>query len=437
MVTTPDSPDGPDGPDGNATAPEVLGASALAAFRTLVLADEALQARLGAIDRPDRYVAEAVAVAAAHGIALAAEAIGDAILPIGRPKPDPIMLDRWPPRGWLPIRAVETDAALAFDWAWFGARALDAPFYEEMIGRFAPRPFNRMFRVRTDLATLVDTRDAAAGPAPAGFIHHMSRCGSTLVAQMLGADPRHVVLCEPAPLDAVVRWALRSGALRSGGPRSGAPPDDQVAALRAIVAALGRDRSGRTRRVVFKLDSWHAVALPLFRAAFPATPWVFLYRDPVEILVSQRRQRGIHTVPGLLPASIVDIAGGADMAADRYTACVLTRIGEAVLDQSPPDQPPPRHGPSARGLLVNYAEMPDAIIDRIAPHFGFVPDTAQRAAMRQVATRDAKAPERRFTSDTAAKRRDAGPEIEAARALIDPVYVQLEALRTSSEFSRP
>lgn len=411
------------------SAGQAIGAQALAAFQALVLADEALQARLGAIERPDRYVADAAAVAAEHGIALAAETIGDAILPMGRPKPAAIMLDRWPPRGWLPIRAVETDAAPAFhsafdpafepvfDWAWFGVQTLNAPFYGDMIRRFATRPFNRMFPVRTDPATLVDASDAAAGPAPAGFIHHMSRCGSTLVAQMLGADPRHVVLSEPAPLDAVVRWALRSGV----------PLDDQVAALRAIVAALGRDRSGQTRRVVFKLDSWHTLALPLFRAAFPATPWVFLYRDPVEILVSHRRQRGIHTVPGLLPASIVDIVGGAAMTADRYAACVLKRIGEAVLDHWPLDQ-----SPSGGGLLVDYAEMPDAIVERIAPHFGFVPDAAQREAMMQVARRSAKTPDRLFAPDTATKRRDATPEIEAARVLVDPVHARLGALRKGS-----
>ncbi|KQS46267.1 MULTISPECIES: sulfotransferase family protein [unclassified Sphingomonas] len=399
-------------------ADTAIGASPLAAFRTLVLADDTLQARLGAIERPDRYITDAIALAAAHGIPLEADAIRDAILPMGRPKPPPITLDRWPPRGWLPIHAVETGAAPAFDWAWFGAQALDAPFYGDMIRRFTARSFNRMFRVRTDLATLVDGRDAVIGPVPAGFIHHMSRCGSTLVAQMLGADPHHVVLSEPAPLDAVVRWALQSET----------PRDDQVTALRAVVAALGRDRSGQTRRVVFKLDSWHAVALPLFRAAFPETPWVFLYRDPVEILVSQQRQRGIHTVPGLLPASIVDIAGGAAMAADRYAACVLKRIGEAVLDHWPLD-----HSPSGGGLLVDYAEMPDAVVDRIAPHFGFVPDAGQRAAMMQVATRDAKAPDRRFTPDTTAKRRDATPEIEAARVLVDPVHARLETLRKASK----
>jgi hypothetical protein len=197
------------------------------------------------------------------------------------------------------------------------------------------------------------------------------------------------VISEAEPLDAVVRWAMESGAAL----------DEQVAALRAIVAALGRDRSGQapeqtpnqTRRVFFKLDSWHVMALPLFRAAFPETPWVFLYRNPAT----------------------------EGMAADHYAALVLERMGEAVLE----------HWHLGGGLLVDYAEMPTAILDRIAPHFGFVPDAGQRAAMTAVATRNAKAPDLPFVPDTATKRRDATPDIEAAaRVFADPVHFRLEAL---------
>ncbi len=387
----------------------------MAAFAALVLADETLQARLGAIEQPDAYVAAAGAIAAAHGIALDRDAIRTAIRPdplgLSRWMPSPVTLDRWPSRGWLPARAVQGTSqtgAPAFDWAWFGPQSLDAPFYADAVRRFATRPFNLMFRTRTSLAALVAGADTAF--APAGFIHHMSRCGSTLIAQMLAADRRHVVLSEPEPLDAVVRWAMTSGA----------PLGDRIAALRAIVAALGCDRSGRTERVFVKLDSWHVLALPLFRAAFPKTPWVFAYRNPVEVLVSQRRERGIHTVAGMLPVALLDIPDAQGMAADRYAALVLKRMGEAVLE----------HWPLGGGLLVDYAEMPAAIVDRIAPHFGFVPDTAQRAAMAEVASRSAKAPDLRFVADTAAKRRDATPEIAAAaRDFNESVHARLGIMR--------
>ncbi len=396
--------------------PAALAGDPLAAFAALVLGDDALQARLGDIEIPDDFVAEAVRITGEHGIDIAPDAIHATLRPdplgLGRFGPAPVTLDTWPATGWLPARSVPTGGAPAFDWAWFGPEPLRAPFFDEMIARYASRPLSRMLRTRTTLDALIAGTEPEARE-PAGFIHHMSRCGSTLVAQMLAADPRHVVLSEPEPLDSVVRWALESGA----------PIEMQVAALRAIVAALGRDRSGETQRVFFKLDSWHTKALPLFAVAFPRTPWVFLYRNPVEVLVSQQRQRGIHTVAGLLPTAIFDIPDAEGMQGDRYAATVLARAGEAVLD----------HWSSGGGLLVDYSEIPGAIIDRIAPHFGFVPDAARRAAMEAVAGRSAKSPDQPFVPDSAAKHRSATPQIiDAARDLIDPVHARLEVLRHSS-----
>ena len=37
-------------------------------------------------------------------------------------------------------------------------------------------------------------------------------------------------------------------------------------------------------------DALPSKQLPLFRAAFPKTPWIFIYRDPVEVMVSLLRK---------------------------------------------------------------------------------------------------------------------------------------------------
>lgn len=386
------------------------------AFAALVLGDERLQTQLGAIEDGEAFVDAACAVAGVRGIALDAEAVRRTIRPdplgMGRWMPSPVTLDHWPGRGWLPVRSVPTGGMPAFDWAWVGPEALTEPFFAQTVHRVADRPLSLMLRTRTTLDALAGA-DPAQGPAPAGFIHHMSRCGSTLVAQMLASDPEHVVLSEPEPLDAVLRWAVESDA----------PLDDQVRAVRAIVAALSRDRSGTTARVFFKLDSWHSAALPLLRAAFPATPWAFVYRDPVEVLVSQARERGIHTVAGALPMRLFAIPDAERLPADVHAARVLARASQAVID----------HWPLGGGLLVDYRQLPDAVIDEIAPHFGFVPDPARRDAMRAAARRDAKMPARDHVPDTEAKRAAASPDQRvAAEAWVAPVYARLEALRHDS-----
>jgi hypothetical protein len=235
----------------------------------------------------------------------------------------------------------------------------------------------------------------------------MSRCGSTLMAQMLAAAPRNTVISEAPPLDAAVQLEAL-----------GAPSGRYAGVLAAMVGALGRRQSAAAGRLFLKHDSWHAMSLPLIRRAFPSTPWVFLYRDPVEVIVSQARQAGMQTVPGLLPRQIV----GLDPAAtphDAYGAAVLGRTCEAAADAVA----------GGGGLLVNYSELPDAVFSRILPHFGVTADADELAAMTRAAGRDAKAPYAAFAADGEAKRAEATPRLLdlVARHMAAP-YRRLEAL---------
>lgn len=49
---------------------------------------------------------------------------------------------------------------------------------------------------------LLNRETAEFGPdhGPAGFIFHMSKCGSTLMARILDQSPHHITLKEPTPL---------------------------------------------------------------------------------------------------------------------------------------------------------------------------------------------------------------------------------------------
>ncbi len=69
-----------------------------------------------------------------------------------------------------------------------------------------------------------------------------------------------------------------------------------------MVAALGQARAGETR-LFLKLDCWHVRDLPLFRRAFLKTPWVFLYREPVEAAGLHLRRRGVQMIPELVPSA--------------------------------------------------------------------------------------------------------------------------------------
>ena len=381
-------------------------------LRDAILGSPALQARLGVHYDPALFDAELRVIAAEIGL-------DPDQVSIAQPQPDPlgisrfhgapVTLDTWPQIGWLPVRSAPGQGAPAFDWAWFGDRPLSEPLFEDSVNRMASRPLSRSFRTRTDLDALIAGAAQEDTLAPDGFVFHMSRCGSTLVAQMLAAVPHHIVASEAAPIDDVVQWAMASGA----------PFDRQVAALRAVVAALGRNRSGSARRYFLKLDAWHIFALPLFRAAFPATPWIFLYRQPEEVVVSHIGMPGMHFVTGMLSATEV-VADESIASMEDRGAAVLARYLDAAV----------AHFPTGRGMLVNYADLRAAMEGAIPAHFGFEPDADERAAMLDATMRNSKAPDQAFSDDTERKRAAVTPEIAAAvQQHLRASYDRIEAFR--------
>src|ERR1700737_2679800 len=104
-------------------------------------------------------------------------------------------------RDWTPVRIATTGEPVV-DWAIVGEPFAD-PFFEQTADRAMQRPFNQVFARRTSFHVLDDLAAADPGLAPGGFVFHMSRCGSTLVAQMLAAMPWAIVLSEAQPLDAI------------------------------------------------------------------------------------------------------------------------------------------------------------------------------------------------------------------------------------------
>jgi hypothetical protein len=390
--------------------------SAFNHFRAHVLGDEALQLELSRIDEPERFAERSVSIATALGSQLSREAmlasLGGEPLGLARWFPPPANAVEWPSKHWLPAHLSSgLGGAVTVDWVHFAGERLVAPFFEESLRRASSRPFNRMFSYRTTLDDFLATAKPEEALVPDGFIFHMSRCGSTLVAQMLAALPSNIVVSEAAPLNAAVQL---SGSLPH------LSPDRHVRVLTAMVAALGRRRLGAEWHYVIKLDSWHTLALPLFRRAFPQVPWVFVYRDPVEVLVSQMRERGLQLIPGALSPCPFGIEHGIRMRDEEYCARALEKICTAAFDNFG----------FGRGLAINYDELPDAVWQKILPHFGIACSEEEKAAMRLATRRDAKAPFVEFVSDTKVKQQQATEVVRAAaRQHLDKVYGALEALR--------
>jgi hypothetical protein len=314
--------------------------------------------------------------------------------------------------GWTPAYAQVAAGELTLEWCYTGQRRFTEPFFGDTIDRVSRDLAALVFRQQTTFDVARDWHERGAGMAPAGLIFHMSRCGSTLVAQMLAALPENRVLSEPTPLNAIVRAALLDQQI---------PRARVVEWLRTVIGLLGRPLEGE-RRYFLKLDCWHVLALPLLLEAFPAAPWIFLYREPAAVLVAQVREPGAWTVASALEPEV--FAAGREpispLPRPDYLGRALARLCDAALE----------HRGCGRGLLVNYDQLPDFVTARLLEHFGLRPGPTQLQTMRAVAGADAKTPQLRFATDRDAKRQAVTPALQAVvdRWLVAP-YQRLEAAR--------
>ena len=315
--------------------------------------------------------------------------------------------------GWAPIRLYWQGAQAMVDWCYLGNSRFKAPFFEQTIDEALRRPFSLLFRPQTPLEFLGDVVAHKAGLAPAGFIFHMSRCGSTLVSQMLAALPRNLVISEAGPIDFILGARTRFETISE---------EQQMLWLQWIISALGRPRAVEEHHYFIKFDSWHTLYLPLILRAFPDVPWVFVYREPIEVMVSHRRQPGSQMVPGLveLPWLGIEPAQLPEMGLDEYCARVLGRILEAVLTQVPHN----------RGMLINYTDLPEAVVTSIVQFFGITCSPEDLWNMSQVTRFRAKNPSLPFEPDTEKKRHAATDRLrQMADEWVRPNYERLEALR--------
>lgn len=235
--------------------------------------------------------------------------------------------------------------------------------------------------------------------APSAFIFHTSRCGSTLLTQLLSTLSCCIVMSEPPVIDAFLH-IHQTEPESSGGNTS----------LRQLILALGQQRSPKETHFFIKLDSWHTQFLPMFRAAFPDTPCWFLYREPEAILASHRRQRGPQMVPGMVATLAAETLEAGDL--DGYCAKILAGFFGAALA-------------NVEGLqLINYRQLPGILWQDLLPRQGLDCTLEQLERMRQRAGFHAKSQGIRFSSDASPP--SSHPILQRRVA---PLYAQLEQCR--------
>jgi hypothetical protein len=311
---------------------------------------------------------------------------------------------------FIPIRLSWQNTGPLLDWCLVGEATFLAPFFDDTITHLVQRPFNQAFRPITDVTPAIELARSGQCLQPSAFILHMSRCGSTLLAQMFAASDKNLVISEGSPIDRM---------LGAGKKYANLGEDQQLEWIRAVVLAVGRKRVATHERYIIKLDSWSTEYIPLLEHAFPGVPWVFLYRDPLEVLVSNLQQRASAAMPGvadrILPG--IDSMAAMMMPIEQYMTLVIKHICENALQQQ--DSP--------HGLFINYDQLPLLALEKILTHLKIEPNADELEQMRNKAKFSAKIPSEMFKPDAARKHLEAS---HAARywsdTMLRPLHEKLQ-----------
>ncbi|MDB6124198.1 MAG: Aspartyl/asparaginyl beta-hydroxylase [Pedosphaera sp.] len=315
--------------------------------------------------------------------------------------------------GWTPIWIVPQPTGPQVDWCHLNGLRFTHPFFNDTIEHAVRQPFNLLFRQCTSIDLLGEMYAAHPGLHPTGFIFHMSRCGSTLISQMLAALPQNLVLSEAGPIDGILRANLWN-------PKFDEP--QRIIWLQWLVSALGQPQQPDQKNYFIKFDSWNTLDLPLIHKAFPDVPWIFVYREPVEVIVSNMKQLAGKMLPGAVPPSLLDcdLVATLQMSREEYCARALAKYCQSAL----------AHHQQHPGLFINYTQLPDAVLSSISNFFKMKWTLSETELMLKATQFHVKNPSQPFIPDTDTKTRAASDLIrQVAGQWVRPLYNRLEAVR--------
>jgi len=178
-------------------------------------------------------------------------------------------------KGWLPVDAVVVEGRPGLLWMEMSGIDLTEPFFQQTVER--ARRENRSERF-TEFDVLLQLEKQLESVPPTGFIFHSSRCGSTLVANACRAVSGSIVLSEANAIDKLIARFITD---------VDSPVKESLYSvfLRGVVHALAQRRD-EEKYLFIKFACCSFAQLKRIQRIWPNVPWLFLYRDPVETIVS-------------------------------------------------------------------------------------------------------------------------------------------------------
>ena len=324
-------------------------------------------------------------------------------------------------QGWMPVDAVVVEGRPGLSWMNMEGVDLTEPFFQQTIDRLRSEYPERRERF-TEFDALVKLENVFDSVSPTGFVFHSSRCGSTLLANACRAIEGAIVLSEPPVVDKLIARFITDVDVE------GTKEKLYSIFLRGVVKALGQRRTGREQHLFVKFACSSVSQIDRIQRLWPNVPWVFMYRDPVETIVSNVRnvptwlQDDHRVLAALTGASIGEVAN-----MNIEERCARSIAGFYAAAQRVAND---------RVLLLNYNQLSPAEISNVLQFFGVKPVAAEmeNIARRSQSYSKSTVGERVFTADTDAKQRAASALVhEVAARWANKAYQLLEQKRLGNQ----
>ncbi len=328
---------------------------------------------------------------------------------------DPITL-----KGWLPVDAVVVDGRPGLQWLDMTGVLLSEPFFQQTVDRVRSGDNHR--ELFTEFDVLVQLEKTLETVPPSGFIFHSSRCGSTLLANACRSINGALVLSEPYAVDKLLARFLTDV--------GDTPVKETLYSifLRGVVHALGQRRTGADRYLFLKFSCCSLALIDRIRRIWPDVPAVFIYRDPIETIVSN-----MNDVPAWLIdedhrvlAAIIGVSPDAlaTMSLEERCARTIANLYSRALDDD--------------FQLINYNESSLSVVSSVLRFFNVTPSTEELETIARafgVHAKDASGT-RPFTADAEKKQKLASSLVrEMAAAWANEPYQQLEQKRLRTKLT--
>jgi hypothetical protein len=290
-----------------------------------------------------------------------------------------------PLQNWIPYKLTYTNNEVQCHWLNTFDKKFAEPFFDETIA--ACKGLLRLNVYRESVSDLDMMVDWSAGfkevVVPTAIIFHVSRCGSTLISQLLGMSEENISLAEVPFFDDILRLRYKNNNYSE---------EDIDNLLKASLKFYGQDRSGKEKHLFIKTDSWHILFYKQLRKLYPDVPFILLYRSPDEVLNSHTKLRGVQAVPGLIEPELFgfEAEGISNLSLNEYTVEVLECYLKIYLKVAENDK---------LNLLVNYSEGIMPIMNKIASFSNVAISEADLHKMQERSGYHSKHPSKVFSEE--------------------------------------